>query len=230
MTAPQLSLRAQSLALLSAASSLHRSALPSARLPSEPVSDLSAFLTAGSGGEAAAFSAVVAGEFNAGKSTFVNALLGAPILASGPLPTTDSLCLISTAAPGPEAPAGPRFDPPAFSKRQHPRNVDVVHYELSHVYGEAASGESSLLSAVTLVDTPGTNAVAELRHDALTKRLLPAADVVLFVTSCERPLSQSERELLEPVEGWGKKTLVLLNKSDVLEGGQVEQVGSASAG
>ncbi|GMI31503.1 hypothetical protein TeGR_g4015 [Tetraparma gracilis] len=223
MTPPQLSLRAQSLALLSAASSLHRSALPSARLPSEPVSSLSAFLTAGSGGEASAFSAVVAGEFNAGKSTFINALLGAPVLASGPLPTTDSLCLIST-APDPSAPAGPRFDPPAFSKRQHPRNVDVVHYELSHVYGEAASGEASLLSAVTLVDTPGTNAVAELRHDALTKRLLPAADVVLFVTSCERPLSQSERELLETVEGWGKKTLVLLNKSDVLEGGQVEQV------
>ena len=82
----------------------------------------------------------------------------------------------------------------------------------------------SLLSSVTLIDTPGTNAVAELNHDALTKRLLPSADVVLFVTSCDQPVSESERELLRLVRGWGKKTVVVLNKMDVLEDGKQREL------
>ena len=40
------------------------------------------------------FMVVVVGEFNAGKSTFINSLLGDKYLKSGVLPTTDRICLL----------------------------------------------------------------------------------------------------------------------------------------
>ena len=215
MTAAQHGLRAKSLETLRSASFLHSSLLPNA----PPSPGLSSFLDDAT---PSAFSVVIAGEFNAGKSTFINALIGGEVLKSGPLPTTDALCLISSRGvasgdpgdPGDPSPQLSLFSPPSFTSRSHSSNVDVRHFTLSHIYGKTAH---ALLSSVTLIDTPGTNAVSELNHDALTKRLLPAADLVLFVTSCDQPLSQSERDLLKLIESWNKKTLVILNKTDVLD-------------
>jgi small GTP-binding protein len=203
MTSSQLSLRTKSISLLSLSTALHSSILPNA----------SALPTSFS--STTAFSAVIAGEFNAGKSTFINALVGGEMLKSGPLPTTDTLCLLSTMESDDDA-AVPNYSPPTVVATPLPSNeevnVDVTHVTLSHVYGST----HSLLSSVTLIDTPGTNAVSELNHDALTKRLLPAADVVLFVTSADQPLSQSERDLLSLIHSWNKKTIIVLNKVDVL--------------
>src|SRR3984893_10782016 len=52
------------------------------------------------------FLLVVAGEFNAGKSAFINALVGSPLLAEGVTPTTTRIQLLRY---GP----GPAADPPA---------------------------------------------------------------------------------------------------------------------
>ena len=48
------------------------------------------------------------------------------------------------------------------------------------------------LDDIMVVDTPGTNAVF-LEHEALTRALIPSSDMVLFVSSCDRPFSESER-------------------------------------
>ena len=45
---------------------------------------------------------------------------------------------------------------------------------------------------------------------------LPRADLVLFVTSSERPFSASERTFLGAIRGWRKKVLCVLNKADLL--------------
>lgn len=60
------------------------------------------------------------------------------------------------------------------------------------------------LSDVCLVDTPGTNAIV-LEHGELTKRIIPRADLVIFLTSADRPFSESERNFLEVIAKWGKK-------------------------
>src|SRR5215470_6408199 len=59
---------------------------------------------------------VVIGEFNAGKSTFVNALLGDPLLPMGITPTTDAIELV-------------RYAP---SKSRHPDSRDGAIHEWGH--------------------------------------------------------------------------------------------------
>ena len=71
------------------------------------------------------------------------------------------------------------------------------------------------LDEITLVDTPGTNAIVR-EHEALTQRFVPRSDLVLFITSADRPFTESEREFMADIREWGKKITVIINKIDLL--------------
>ena len=73
-----------------------------------------------------------------------------------------------------------------------------------------------LLREIHIVDTPGTNAI-ERHHEAITQKFLPRADIVFFLTSADRPLTESERLFLSQIREWGKKIVIVLNKIDILE-------------
>ncbi len=135
------------------------------------------------------FLLVVAGEFNAGKSSLINALLGERVMPEGVTPTTDRVTVITHGAE-----VGEKDDGKDVVRRTYP---------------------SELLDTVAFVDTPGTNAIVA-RHQQLTERFVPRADLVLFVTSADRPFTQSEREFLELIASWGKKVLMVVNKIDIL--------------
>ncbi|CAN5896601.1 dynamin family protein [soil metagenome] len=128
------------------------------------------------------------GEFNSGKSTFINALLGAPVLPEGVTPTTDRINLLRHGEPG------ERTREPFLVERTHPLD---------------------LLREIHIVDTPGTNAVIR-RHEELTREFIPRCDLVLFVTSADRPFTESERAFLEHVREWGKKIVFVVNRIDIL--------------
>ena len=81
-------------------------------------------------------------------------------------------------------------------------------------WGELVTVPSESLRTMSIVDTPGTNSVFT-DHEILTKRFYPRADLVFFVTSADRPYSESERRFLESIRGWGKKIVVLINKIDL---------------
>ena len=53
-------------------------------------------------------------------------------------------------------------------------------------------------------------------HEALTRDFLPRADLVLFVSSADRPYTESERAFLAAIREWGKKVVLVLNKADLL--------------
>jgi hypothetical protein len=72
-----------------------------------------------------------------------------------------------------------------------------------------------LLREINIVDTPGTNAI-QRQHEAITQEFVPRSDIVLFVTSVDRPFTESERAFLERIHSWGKKVVVVLNKTDIL--------------
>ena len=137
------------------------------------------------------FLLVIAGEFNSGKSSFINALLGERVLPEGVTPTTDRINLLRH---GPEITERP---------------LEAYLLERTH--------PAELLRELNVVDTPGTNAVIR-RHEELTRDFIPRADLVLFVTSTDRPFSESEREFLERIREWGKKILFIVNKIDILAG------------
>ena len=56
---------------------------------------------------------------------------------------------------------------------------------------------------------------------------MPRSDLVLFVTSADRPFTETERAFLEQIRGWGKKVVVVINKVDILEGERAGRGGRA---
>jgi small GTP-binding protein len=135
------------------------------------------------------FLLVVAGEFNAGKSAVINALVGRTVLQEGVVPTTAQLHLL---AYGEENGA-----------RSGPDGVRIV------------TAPVDLLRDVHIVDTPGTNAIIR-EHEKLTTDFVPRADLVLFITSADRPFTETERQFLEALHQWGKKIVVIVNKIDIV--------------
>ena len=146
------------------------------------------------------FLLVIVGEFNSGKSAFINALLGAGISEEGVTPTTSRITVLRHS--------------------QEPVERERREGVLERGYPNA------FLHEIAIVDTPGTNAIIR-HHEELSRGFVPRSDLVLFVTSAERPLTQSEREYLELIRDWGKKIVLIINKADLLgEGAEVEQVRS----
>ncbi|MGI9625522.1 MAG: dynamin family protein [Longimicrobiales bacterium] len=136
------------------------------------------------------FLLVIAGEFNSGKSSFINALLGEELLPHGVTPTTDRVNVI-------------RYGP-------EPGEQLLEAHLLERVF------PSELLREMNIVDTPGTNAILR-EHEELTRDFVPRSDLVLFVTSADRPFTESERQFLEQIREWGKKILFVINKIDILD-------------
>ncbi len=133
---------------------------------------------------------VVVGEFNSGKSVLINALLGEKLLEDGVTPTTSQINVV-------------RYGE-SMRRTGLEDNILLVYAPVD------------LLKDVSIVDTPGTNAIIR-EHEILTNQFVPRSDMVLFVTSADRPFTESERAFLEKVRDWGKKVVVVINKVDILQ-------------
>jgi small GTP-binding protein len=135
------------------------------------------------------FLLVVVGEFNSGKSSFINALLGEEVLPEGVTPTTASINIL-------------RYGP-------QPTESTVADFLVERTF------PAPFLRDISIVDTPGTNAIIR-RHEELTRHFVPRSDLVLFITSTDRPFTESERGFMETIREWGKKIVIVLNKVDLL--------------
>lgn len=178
-------LRARALTLLTRAETISR-ALPDADRPEED----SQILRQARHQLEALFLLVFVGEFNAGKSAVINALVGDPVMPEGVTPTTSMVHLLVEGELGED-----ETTPDGVLVHRHP---------------------SPFLREINIVDTPGTNAIIR-EHEVISQRFVPRADLVLFVTSADRPFSESEREFLEEIRAWGKKIVFVLNKIDLFE-------------
>src|SRR6266487_4653586 len=67
---------------------------------------------------------------------------------------------------------------------------------------------ADFLRNISIVDTPGINAVLR-EHERMTR------DLILLVTSADRPFTESERAFLEGIRSWDKKVMIVLNKADL---------------
>ncbi|WP_036484342.1 dynamin family protein [Myxosarcina sp. GI1] len=80
------------------------------------------------------------------------------------------------------------------------------------------------LGGLVFIDSPGINSIIE-QHQELTESYLQQADIILFVTSIERPLSKSEQDFLAIVDRtWDRKIIVVINKIDLIDERQIEEV------
>lgn len=136
------------------------------------------------------FLLVIVGEFNAGKSAFINALLGRTLLREGVTPTTAEINILKYGE---------------ISQRQA---LDAR----MQLFQEPLE----ILQQINIVDTPGTNAIIR-EHQTITENFVPRSDLVLFITSADRPFTESERSFLSQIKDWGKKVVLVINKIDIFE-------------
>jgi|GEM_PF-301548 small GTP-binding protein len=136
------------------------------------------------------FLVVIIGEFNAGKSSFINALLGEELLPMGITPTTEAIELIKYG----DATHKPTIKQDNLREWTHPNMI--------------APG-------VALVDTPGTGSVFQ-RHERTAKAFLHRSDLIIFVLSAKRALADTERLYLELAKSYGKKVILVVNQVDLV--------------
>ncbi|KAJ0878192.1 putative dynamin GTPase [Helianthus annuus] len=141
------------------------------------------------------FLLVIVGEFNSGKSTFINALLGRKYLKDGVIPTTNEITFL-------------RYSELDSNEQQrcerHPDGQYICYIS------------APILEHMIIVDTPGTNVILQ-RQQRLTEEFVPRADLLLFVISADRPLTESEVAFLRYTQQWKKKVVFVLNKSDIYQ-------------
>jgi GTP-binding protein EngB required for normal cell division len=192
--------------------------------------------TAGSVGDLATERArplrlAIVGEFNAGKSTFINALMGAEVAPTGVLPTTATLHHLRW-APDP-------FAKVLFAKGCEPGERIVALHDLRSVL--AASDPVSVrrveigmpiatLVTVEILDTPGFNA-SDPQHSQVARAAFEEADVAVWLFDATQAMKNSERDVLEEAKAAGLPVQILVNKVDRLVPSDVERVlGNVRAG
>jgi hypothetical protein len=172
------------------------------------------------------FQLAVLGQFKRGKSAFINALLGAPLLPIAVIPLTavpvfiswrsHPLVRVRLADHRPDE-AISTDDPDAIrqflfrfvSEEANPKNeLGVDRVDLFY--------PSPLLAAgLVLIDTPGVG--SPLRHNTeAALRVLPESDAAIFVVSVDPPITEVEIAYLEQIRSKAAKLFFVLNKIDYL--------------
>jgi len=145
------------------------------------------------------FMLVVIGEFNAGKSTFINALLGDKMLDMGITPTTEYIEMICHS--------------------DTPQRKPEVREDGVRVWGHPNTGAFG----VAIVDTPGTGSVF-LKHEKTAKSFLHRSDLVVFLLNAKQAFAETERMYLELVQSYGKKIILVINQVDLLQPTERQEV------
>jgi len=172
------------------------------------------------------FVVAVVGEFKRGKSSFINALLGAEVLPVGAIPVTSTVT-VATYGRVPRVEIGfadgtsEIADIDGLSRyvteRENPGNRrKVARVVVEHPAAPLAEG-------VQLVDTPGVGSIHQHNTDT-TQRFLSEVDAAIFVTSADQPVSHTERLFLEEVSDHVAGMFFVLNKVDILQPGDVGEV------
>lgn len=141
---------------------------------------------------------VVAGEYNSGKSSFINAICGERILPSGPTPTTHKITLLT------------------YGEERTSEEIDDHQCRMTYPL--------EALKEFIIVDTPGTNSIIT-EHQVITEGFIHRAELIFFVTSADHPFTESERVFLQLLKGkWGRKIMFILNKIDLKTEEETKQI------
>ncbi len=174
----------------------------------------------------------VIGQFKRGKSTLVNALLGAAVLPASVVPLTSIPTFLHG---GEQLSARVQFDNGRAEERfsrsanGHP-DAEALAEFLARFVTESANPHNRLgvrlveatypapvlEKGVALIDTPGIGST--FRHNTeATVNFLPQCDAALFVVSADPPITEVEMEFLKLAHRKLARVFFILNKVDYLD-------------
>src|SRR6185436_16212113 len=172
----------------------------------------------------------VMGEFNAGKSSFVNALAGADVAPTGVTPTTATVNVLRYGAE-------PAARVIGHDGGTRPLAAADVSRFLTGLRADEARAIRMVeiflpvetLRRVEIVDTPGLNSILP-EHERVTRDFLQEADAIVWVFAIGQAAKATERAALELAHGAGKRVLGVLNKVDRAEASEIDAVTRHVAG
>lgn len=173
------------------------------------------------------FNLMLVGRFSRGKSTLINAILGAAYLPTGILPLTS---VITTVRYGSRTQVVLNFNESRLrqeiplarlgeyvTQQANPGNVKNV------AYAEIELPVELLRRGVLFVDSPGLGS-AIIENTQTTERFFPEADAFVLITSFDSPLSDEENRALHRIRQTGKTLFVVVNKQDTVGEDERRQV------
>jgi ribosome biogenesis GTPase A len=167
----------------------------------------------------------VLGQFKRGKSTLLNALLGAPLLPAGVIPVTAIPTFIRAGEkPKAKISFGSDKAPVEVSgepdiKRaleQHISEAQNPHNRLEVEKVEIEFPSEFLARGILAIDTPGVGSTF-LHNTRTAEAVLDECDAALFVLSADPPITEAEVNYLRQVQKLIPKLFFILNKKDLLD-------------
>jgi GTP-binding protein EngB required for normal cell division len=160
----------------------------------------------------------ILGQFKAGKSSFINSLIGRPVLPVGVIPVTTAITRLQYGDT--ERAVVTHFDGKKTeialdaladytSEARNPgngKNVEVV---------DCALPSLAAFAGLRIVDTPGLGSVFQY-HKATAENWLPEVGAALLAISADRPLSEHDLQLIRELATHTPRIVVLLTKADLL--------------
>ena len=168
----------------------------------------------------------ILGQFKAGKSSFINNLVGKDVLPVGVIPVTT---VITRLQYGQKEQAivtyfdGTQVEVPLddlsdlISEKQNPsnvKNVSLVDIELPSL---------DIYPGLRLVDTPGMGSVFKY-HMEVSENWLPEVGAAILAISADRPLSENDLTLIHDLSHYTPRIVLLLTKADLLNPDQQKEV------
>ena len=172
----------------------------------------------------------VMGEFSSGKSSFVNAFIGAEVAPTGITPTTATINVVRY---GRER--GGRIL--AHDGTVLELGWDALMQHLRALTPDAARAIDRVeilvplpqLEKINIVDTPGLNSI-QPEHEATARAFIARADAIVWVFTAGQGGKASERAALQSIRDEGKRVLGVLNKADQLSADERKEVVEFIAG
>lgn len=162
------------------------------------------------------FNLVVVGQFKRGKTSLINALLGADILPVAVVPLTSIVTIMTYGDAlrvrvyfndGRITEIKPESLPEYVTEKGNPKNIkDVSEVVITYP-------SPYLKDGVRLIDTPGVGSIYQHNTD-VAYQYLPKSDAAMFLLSVDQPMSKAELDFLRDVKEYSNKIFFLLNKAD----------------
>ncbi len=164
-------------------------------------------------------SIAVMGEFKAGKSTFINALIGKEIAPMGVTPTTATLNFFKY---------GEKNKIKIIKSDQSYEELEIQmlsKYVDERVLNKETIDEISYieilfawdkLKEINIIDTPGLNAGIK-RHEDITQEFIKKSDIVIWLFDVEQAGKSSEKKVLDKIKLLSKDLIAVVNGIDKVD-------------